>query len=110
MLSDGRYSAWFRIPDLPEKEGMGVITLSDGVLAGGDNVIAYSGRYMQHGDAFTATVATRRHAEGRASIFGLDEVDIELAGTSKTNTAACRGTVKQRPGMPFEVVLLRMEG
>lgn len=89
---------------------MGVIVLADGVLEGSDSVISYSGSYVQQGDAFTATVATRRHAEGRAALFGIDEVEIELAGTSKTTTAACRGTVKQLPGWPFEVVLLRMEG
>jgi hypothetical protein len=107
MLPDGRYSAWFRIP---EKEGMGIITLADGHLSGGDTVIAYSGSYVQTGDAFTATIATRRHAEGQPAIFGIDEVEIDLVGTSKTTTASCRGVVKQRPGVPFEVVLVRMEG
>jgi hypothetical protein len=105
MLPDGRYSAWFRIP---HKEGMGVITLADGKLTGGDTVIAYSGSYVQQGDAFTATIATRRHSEGHSGIFGIDEVEIEMVGTSKTTTASCKGRVKQRPEVPFEVVLVRI--
>lgn len=111
MLANGRYSAWFRIPQRPEQEeGMGVIMLNDGVLEGRDSVIAYRGSYEQNGDRFTATVETWRHSEGRPAIFGIDEIEIELAGTSKTTTASCRGTVKQRPGWPLEVVLLRMDG
>jgi hypothetical protein len=110
MLANGRYSAWFRIPARPELEGMGVIVLADGILEGSDTVIAYSGSYAQNGDAFTAKVATRRHTEGRPSLFGIDEIDIDLAGTSKATTAACRGIVKQQPGLPLEVILLRMEG
>ncbi|MET0219765.1 MAG: hypothetical protein ABW213_03825 [Tardiphaga sp.] len=110
MLANGRYSAWFRIPARPEQEGMGVIMLADGILEGSDGVIAYSGSYVQYGDAFTAKVATRRHTEGRPALFGIDEIDIELTGTSKNTTAACRGIVKQQPGLPLEVILLRMEG
>src|SRR4051794_8227213 len=102
MLPDGRYSAWFHIP---QKEGMGIITLADGKLSGSDTVIAYSGSYVQHGDTFTATISTRRYADGQATIFGIDEVDIDLVGTSKTTTASCTGVVRQRPGVPFEVVL-----
>ena len=108
MLIDGRYSAWFRIPQ--HREGMGIVTLSGGKVQGRDTVIAYSGSYAQNGDAFTASIATRRHSEGQPGIFGIDEVDIELAGTFKATTASCTGTVKQLPGVPFEVVLVRMEG
>jgi hypothetical protein len=105
MLSDGHYSAWFRIP---HKEGMGVVTLANGKLIGRDAVIAYSGSYVQQGDTFTATIATKRHSEGNYAIFGIDEVEIELVGTSKTTTASCKGKVKQRPEVPFEVVLVRI--
>lgn len=110
MLANGRYSAWYRIPEMPDHEGMGVIMLADGVLEGRDGVIAYTGSYVQQGDAFTAKVATRRHTEGRPAIFGIDEMDIELTGTSKVTTAACRGIVRQQPGVPLEVILLRMDG
>jgi hypothetical protein len=108
MLPDGHYSAWFRIPRY--KEGMGVVTLADGIISGRDTVISYRGSYVQTGDTFTATIATRRHSAGQDAIFGIDEVDIELVGTSKTTTAACTGKVLQRPGVAFEVVLVRMEG
>ncbi|WP_249225278.1 hypothetical protein [Tardiphaga alba] len=87
---------------------MGVITLDGGRLTGSDASISYRGSYIQEGDAFTADIQTSRHADGPPSIFGIDELDIQVVGTSKARTASCRGTVKQRPNIPFEVVLVRI--
>ena len=106
MLSDGQYSAWFRAP---HADGMGVITLANGRMSGNDTVIAYSGSYQQSGDSFTATISTRRHADGPPGIFGIDDLDIEVSGTSETNTASCVGTIRQAPEMPFQVVLVRID-
>lgn len=107
MLRNGCYSAWFRTPD---NEGVGILTLADGKVTGNDTVISYSGFYTQNGDSFTATIATRRHAAGQPTILGIDEVVIEVVGTSKATTASCRGVVRQLPDVPFDVVLVRMEG
>jgi hypothetical protein len=105
MLSDGRYSAWFRIP---QQEGMGVITLADGKLTGRDTGFAYTGSYTQQGDAFAAKILSRRHSTDHPGIFGLDEVEIDVVGTSKKTTASCQGRAKQCPELPFEVVLVRI--
>jgi hypothetical protein len=106
MLPNGQYSAWF---NTPRAGGMGIIELLDGRLSGGDMVMAYSGSYIQDGDSFTATIATRRHSAGPSGILGLDEVEIDLEGTSRTTTASCAGKIRQQPETPFEVVLVRIE-
>ena len=56
MLRNGNYSVWFRTP---LGEGTGVVNLTDGKLAGGDTVMAYTGSYTQAGDDFSADIATR---------------------------------------------------
>jgi hypothetical protein len=106
MLPNGKYSAWF---NTPLAGGVGVIELLDGRLSGGDTTMTYSGSYVQDGDSFTATIATRRHSAGQAGILGLDEVEIDLEGTSRTTTAGCAGKIRQQPEVPFEVVLVRIE-
>jgi len=106
MLRNGSYSVWYRTP---RGEGTGVIELRDGKVTGGDAMLAYTGSYAQDGNSFTASIATQRHTEGQPSVFGIDEVDLTLAGTSSVAvTAACTGTVKQMPGMSFEAVLIRI--
>jgi hypothetical protein len=107
MLRDGRYSVWFKTA---EADGVGIIDLADGQVSGRDTVIEYSGRLVQDGDRFKASVSTRRHSPGHAGILGLDEFDVDFEGTSGSRTAACNGTVRQLPDVPLEVVLLLMEG
>lgn len=106
MLKNGSYSAWYRTP---QGDGTGVVELNDGKVTGGDTVLAYSGSYVEDGDAFTALIATRRHTQGHPSVFGIDDVDLILTGNSSAPvTASCTGTVKQLPGMTFEAILIRM--
>jgi hypothetical protein len=72
-------------------------------------VLTYTGHYDQIGDEFKATIATERHSPGQLSVFGIDNVDIALVGRSNEGpTASCAGTVKQAPGVDFEVTLVRM--
>jgi|SRR4051812_39420832 hypothetical protein len=105
MLPEGKYSAWFRTD---AAEGMGVIELANGRITGGDTVSSYSGTYAQSGDHFSAHIKTSRHSRGDVVLLGLDEVDIELTGTSKDRTASGNGRVKQIPEAIFKVVLVRM--
>ena len=65
-------------------------------------MITYSGSYQAEGTQFTAVLKTSRHAPGQPSVFGVDEVEIKLAG----NFATCSGEVEQVPGMVFEVTLM----
>jgi hypothetical protein len=105
MLRNGSYSAWFRTP---KGEGTGVVVLDDGIMIGGDTVIAYTGSYVEEGDKFTASITTERHTQGQPSVFGIDEIDLTLTGKSTPTTASCTGTAKQAPGLTFEATLIRM--
>ncbi|MDB5618334.1 hypothetical protein [Tardiphaga sp.] len=105
MLQNGRYSAWFR-SELDE--GMAVISLDGGRISGGDTVLSYRGTYEQHGDLFTATIATERHSPGDLRLFPVDQVEIEIAGRSKARIASGAGSVKKLPGATFAVTLILM--
>ncbi len=104
MLRNGRYSVWFRTQ---LGEGTGIVELNDGKVTGGDTVLAYTGSYVEDGNAFSASIATQRHTQGQPSVFGIDNVDLTLSGNSSaTATASCTGTVKQLPAMNFEAILI----
>jgi T3SS negative regulator,GrlR len=106
VLKNGKYSVWFRTP---QGEGTGVVLLADGRMTGGDTMFSYTGSYDEDGSKFTARIATRRHTEGQQlSVFGVDNVDLELTGKSTATTASCSGTAEQAPGLTFQATLIRM--
>jgi len=102
MLRDGRYAAWFRTS---RGEGTGIVHLADGKISGGDCFITYGGAYQVDDDRFTATLTTKRHAAGPATVFGLDEVEVKLVGKVNGTTACCAGSAEQAPGVTFEATL-----
>ena len=106
MLQDGQYAAWFKTP---RGEGTGILLLANGRITGGDSVLAYSGSYQVEEDRFTAVVSTRRHTAGQPTLFGVDEVQIEVAGKSTGVTASCTGAARQAPELPFEATLIRVQ-
>jgi hypothetical protein len=108
MLKDGTYAAWFKTP---LREGAGIVHFADGKIWGGDSIISYSGSYEVDGDRFTATVTTKRHSAGHATVFGagIDEVELKLVGTSNGKIASCSGTAAAAPGMAFEATLILCE-
>src|SRR4051812_12644204 len=88
---------------------MGVIKLTNGRVTGGDTVLSHFGSHSQIGDEFSAYIQTERHSPGTAPLFGLDELEIEIVGSSKGRTAACTGTVRQLPGVTLSVTLVRID-
>jgi hypothetical protein len=102
MLRDGQYAAWFRTP---RGEGTGIVHLANGKISGGDCMFAYDGFYEVAEDRFTATLTTRRYADGPTTVFGCDEVEALLTGRFTGTRAVCSGTAKQAPGMRFEATL-----
>jgi hypothetical protein len=102
MIRDGRYAAWFRTS---RGEGTGIVQLANGTISGGDSFFTYGGSYEIDQDRFTAVLTTKRHAAGPPTVFGLDEVEIKLAGKIRGTTASCAGTAEQVPGMAFEATL-----
>ena len=106
MRRDGRYAVWFKTP---RGEGTGILDLADGRISGGDSFFTYRGSYQIDGDHFTAAMMTTRHAAGPSTLFGIDEVEVVLAGRFKGRMASCSGTAKQVPNLPFEATLITSE-
>jgi hypothetical protein len=102
MLVDRIYSVHF---ETPAGKGNGVVVLSGERLRGGDASFAYFGTFLQTGDGFRAKLSTKRHSEGRNSIFKLEPVHIELMGRSNGLNAVCTGTAVEVPGLIFKAVL-----
>ena len=107
MITEGKYSVWFRTP---VGEGAGVVELGpNGMLSGGDTSFSYAGRWKQEGERFTASLLAKRFASGPPGVFGMDEIDITVAGRTNGGTiASCTGFAKQSPGLKLEVTLVRM--
>jgi hypothetical protein len=103
MLKDGEYTAWYRTS---RGQGTGRIFLSEGRISGQDAFISYGGTYAVNGSQFTATLTTRRHTAGGATVFGVDEVEIQLVGTVSDPFASCSGELAQVPGLIFEAILI----
>lgn len=102
MPRDGRYAAWFRTS---HGEGTGIVDLADGRISGGDSIFTYTGCYEVDGDRFTAVLTTRKRVAGPPTVFGIDEVEVKLAGRFNGRTASCSGTADQAPGVVFEATL-----
>ncbi|WP_024506680.1 hypothetical protein [Bradyrhizobium sp. ARR65] len=102
MLRNGEYAAWFRTS---RGEGTGIVHLADGRISGRDSFFNYSGSYEIEDDRFTATLKTRRYADGPTTLFGVDEVEVKLTGTVNGTIACCSGISEQAPGVHFEATL-----
>lgn len=103
MLKNGQYNVWFKAR---QGEGVGIITLENGSISGRDALVTYSGSYKEDGDRFSAIIHTKRHSPGRLPLFQIDELDIELEGTSETRIATARGRIAQVLDTFFEVTLI----
>jgi hypothetical protein len=106
MRRDGEYAVWFRTL---HGEGTGIVFLDNGRITGGDSMFSYGGSYEIDGDRFTATLTTRRYAEGTTTVFGVDEVEARLTGTFKGAIAVCSGVAEQAPGVRFEAMLFSQQ-
>jgi hypothetical protein len=102
ILRDGEYAVWFRTS---RGEGTARVCLANGKLSGRDSFFSYSGSYEIEGERLTATLTTRRYADGPTTVFGVDEVEVKLTGTIKGTIAWCHGISEQAPGLPFEAML-----
>ena len=102
MLADGIYSVHF---ETLAGEGDGVVVVTGDKIRGGDAAFAYFGTLTQTDNGFTAQLETKRHAEGRASVFNMEPVHIHLTGKSEGPNAVCTGTAVEVPGLIFKAVL-----
>ena len=107
MLIDGTYAAWYKTP---LDQGTGIVHLADGQIWGRDSLMTYHGSCKVDGDRFTATVSTRRHTEGRATIFGVyDELTLAIDGNCAGRIATYTARTEQVPGMVLEGRLILTE-
>jgi hypothetical protein len=106
MIEDGEYAAWYKTP---RGDGTGIIVLAHGKLSGSDAVLAYSGSYQVDGDRISALVCTRRHSPGQPSLFGVDDLELEVKGKLTGNTVVCSGHARHAPEVPFNVTLIRVQ-
>jgi hypothetical protein len=89
MLAGGVYSVHF---ETLAGEGDGVVVATDDKIRGGDATFVYFWTLAQTDNGFTAQLETKRHAEGRASVFNMEPVHIHLTGKSEGQNAVCTGT------------------
>src|ERR1700742_4614478 len=107
MIIEGKYSIWF---GTPIGVGSGIVEFhTNGALSGGDTTFSYVGNWEQDGERFKASLSAKRIAPGPPGVFGMDEIDITLAGYSDGDaSASCTGFAKQSPGLKLEIMLVRL--
>ncbi|MBR0687412.1 hypothetical protein JQ594_15885 [Bradyrhizobium manausense] len=103
MLRDGKYAAWFRTA---RGQGTGLVELVDGQITGRDTFFTYGGSYQVNQQRFTAVLTVKRHTEGNPSVFGPDEVEVDLSGVCSGAMATCSGTAREAPEVGFECTLI----
>jgi hypothetical protein len=107
MLKDGTYAAWYKTP---LDQGTGIVHVADGQIWGSDSLMTYRGSLKVDGDRFTATVSTKRHTEGRVTVFGVDdELTLDIEGNCPGKVATYTATAKQVPGMILQGTLILAE-
>ena len=75
-------------------EGAGIVVAQDGKFRGGDAGLYYIGTYEMSGSDMTAVLSTGRHfGHGQIqSVFGEDEVTVNLTGVYNGNIANLKGS------------------
>ncbi len=107
MLKDGTYAAWYKTP---LDQGTGIVHLADGQIWGCDSLVNYHGSCKVDGDRFTALVSTKRHTDGRATVFGVtEELTLQIEGICTGKIATYKATAEQAPDMVLEGTLIFRE-
>jgi hypothetical protein len=94
-----------------ELQMTGTLSLLDGVVRGGQETFAITGRYHCSGDAISGMVLGRRHSpQQRGYVFPLDEVRLQLDGWVFADHIAGSARAAELPDVRFEVRLTRLGG
>lgn len=96
--------------ETPRRKAVGVIFANDGKLRGGSSAFAYVGSYQQVGHTISGVITTTRHTTDpdHPSVFGIDNVKIDLRGVEKDGFASVEGTAAEAPSLHFKAVLMRI--
>lgn len=84
-MLNGLYKVAFRGP---AGQGGGVVVIRDGTFAGGDSALYYIGTMAETGADLKVRLEVHRHTDGMSSVFGVDDVNIELTGAITGDGAA----------------------
>jgi hypothetical protein len=107
MLKDGTYAAWYKTP---LDQATGIVHVADGRIWGRDSLMTYHGSLEVDGDRFTATVSTKRHTDGRITVFGVyDELTLDIEGTCPGKIATYAATTGQAEGVVLQGTLILTE-
>jgi len=107
MLKDGTYAAWYKTPF---DQGTGIVHVADGRIWGRDSLMTYHGSLEVDGDRFTASVSTKRHTEGRDTVFGVcDELTLDIEGSCPGKIATYTATAAQARGIVLQGTLILTE-
>jgi hypothetical protein len=107
MLKDGTYAAWYKTPF---DQGTGIVHVADGEIWGSDSLMTYHGSLEVDGERFTATVSTKRHTEGRDTVFGVyDELTLDIEGTCAGKIATYSARAAQAQGVVLQGTLILTE-
>ena len=106
MLQDGTYRAYFKTP---LGQGTGIAHVANGQIWGCDSIMTYSGTCTVDGDHFSAIVLAKRHTEGHATVFGVDDLKMTLEGTCTGKIGHYVAKAEQVPGMLLEGTLILSE-
>lgn len=106
-LKDGLYRVHFQTP---LGWGAGILHAVGGRLWGGDSGMFYTGSYSQTGSDITAEIRTARHSQmpGIVSVFGRDDVRVNLRGVVEGDLARFTGAVPEAPGVAFSAEIMRI--
>ena len=106
-MRDGLYKVHFQTP---LGWGSGIVYAFEGKLWGGDAGIYYVGTYVRDGNQVTADVKTDRHTQHPAvtSVFGRDQVRINLTGVANGDTVKFNGKAPEAPDLIFSAELTRL--
>lgn len=108
-MLNGTYSVEFMTEN---GNGSGVVVINNGTIRGGDSSMYYVGTMTEKDDEVTAKVRAAIHSQviGMASVFGVDEVNIELTGklTSIKDSIHLKGNAQEAPDVEFKALLQKL--
>jgi len=106
-MNEGLYSGEF---ETPFGKGTGVLYFSNGTIHGGNSALYYIGKYQADGNTFQSTLRTKRYANnvGIASVFGMDDITIEIEGVIDGDTISIDGFATEVPDMQMRGKLVRI--
>ena len=104
-MRNGMYKVEFATP---RGAGYGIVILNNGKVQGGDTSMYYNGTYQMTGDQFKGSVTVRRHSAALPSVFGLDDLTINLSGKGSDDQGQLTGTSPQVPGVSLQARLKRL--